>query len=379
MSVCMRNDLSPHQAIDSDAQSKLREGEERFRAFVMATSDAIYSMSPDWREMRYLVGKDFIADTTGPSGSWLERYIPLEDRAEVLSAIDGAIQTSSTFELEHRVIRANGVIGWTFSRAVPIKNAADEIVEWFGAARDITERRLREEALRQADWHKDQFLAVLAHELRNPLAPMTNALELLRKTDGNQRLRSTAQAILERQLMSLTRLVDDLLETARIASGRLELRTDRVELRAVLERAVETARPKFESRNQSLTVAIRASRALDADAARLQQVFVNLLNNAAKYTDAGGHIHLSADVNGDWAVIKVTDTGIGIDPELLPRLFEPFSQAKRARPRSEGGLGLGLSIARRLVEMHGGTIKVASVPGRGSEFTIELPLDSGAD
>src|SRR3954470_7765723 len=105
MSVCMRNDLSPHQAIDSDAQSKLREGEERFRAFVMATSDAIYSMSPDWREMRYLVGKDFIADTTGPSGAWLERYIPLEDRAEVLSAIDGAIQTSSTFELEHRVIR----------------------------------------------------------------------------------------------------------------------------------------------------------------------------------------------------------------------------------------------------------------------------------
>jgi len=371
----MRND-SFAQAFDSDSHLKLLESEQRLRAFVVATYDVIYSMSPDWREMRYLVGKDFIADTAGPSERWLERYIPAEDRPNVLAAIGEAVRASSMFELEHRIIRNNGTIGWTFSRAVPIKNREGEVIEWFGAARDITERRQREEALREADEHKDQFIAVLAHELRNPLAPMTNAIELLRKADGDQRVRGTAQLILERQLGALTRLVDDLLETARIASGRLELRASRVELRAILERAVETARPKFESRNQSLTVSINSSRQFDADAARLQQVFVNLLNNAAKYTDPGGCISLTAHVIEDSAVVTVKDTGIGIDHELLPRLFEPFSQAKRARSRSEGGLGLGLSIARRLVEMHGGTIRVASAPGRGSEFTVQLPLNA---
>jgi signal transduction histidine kinase len=370
----MRNE-SPHQsAIGTDVQRKLLESEERFRAFVTATWDVIYSMSPDWREMRYLAGKGFIADTANPSVRWLERYIPAEDQAGVLSEIERAVRSQQMYELEHRVIRADGSLGWTFSRAIPIKNVEGQIVEWFGAARDITGRREREDALRQADWHKDQFIAMLAHELRNPLAPMTNALELLRKAQANERLRSTAQAILERQLGSLTRLVDDLLEMARISSGRLELRTDQVELRTILERAIETARPKFESRNQLLTVSIHSSHTMSVDAIRIQQVIVNLLNNAAKYTDDGGRILLTAEIKDDCAEVRVKDTGIGIDPELLPRLFEPFSQAKRSRSRSEGGLGLGLSIARRLVDMHGGTIDVDSVLGEGSEFIVRLPL-----
>ncbi len=353
-----------------------RTSEERFHAFVTATFDVVYSMSPDWREMRFLIGKDFIPDTLDASDSWLERYIPLDDQPYVLSAINHAIETGTTFELEHRVIRGNGAIGWTLSRAIPIKDSAGRILEWFGAARDITERRVREEALVQADWQKDQFIAMLAHELRNPLAPMTNALELLRKAGRNEAIRENAQAIIERQLGSLRRLVDDLLEIARITSGRLELRTSRVNLGAILERAVETARPMIDGRNQSLTVQIDASHEIVADAARLQQVFVNLLNNAAKYTDVGGQITLRAELNNGVAVISLKDTGIGIDADLMPRLFEPFAQAKHSHSRSQGGLGLGLSIARRLVQMHGGTIRVESVVGKGSEFIVELPLQT---
>lgn len=361
-------------SIENEAQDRLRTSEERYRAFVTATSDVVYCMNPNWGEMRYLVGNHFIADATDSSGAWVARYILPDDQSNVLAAIDHAIRTKSVFELEHRVIRADSAVGWTFSRAVPIMNSRGEITEWFGAARDITERKLREEALLDADQRKDEFMAMLAHELRNPLAPMVNALALLRIANKDASFLDKARAILERQVSALTRLVDDLLDMARITSGRLDLRSERVELGAVLERALEAARPLTDSRGHSVSVTIAERIEIDADPNRLQQILVNLLNNAAKYTDPRGRIEVSAWLERQRAVVSVKDTGIGIEPELMAILFQPFTQGKRSAARSEGGLGLGLSITRRLVEMHGGTIEVRSTVGHGSEFIVRIPL-----
>ena len=359
---------------DNVVDERLRASEERFRAFVTATSDVVYCMSPDWREMHYLVGKDFIADTTDPSGAWLSRYILPEDQPHILAAIEGAIRHKRVFELEHRVIRADGTLGWTFSRAVPILSPQGEITEWLGAARDVTERNSREAALLAADQRKDEFMAMLAHELRNPLAPMVNALALLRIANKDDAFLEKARAILDRQINALTRLVDDLLDMARITSGRLDLRSERVELGTVVARALEAARPIMESRGHSVSVTLAERIEIDADPNRLQQILVNLLNNAAKYTNPRGRIELSVWQERQRAVISVKDTGIGIEPELLEKLFQPFTQGKRSATRSEGGLGLGLSITRRLVEMHGGTIEVRSSVGRGSEFIVRLPI-----
>lgn len=361
-------------SINNEAEDRLRVSEERFRAFVTATSDVVYSMSPDWREMRYLVGKQFIANTTDPDGAWLARYIPLDDQPQVLATIEDAIRNKHVFELEHRVIRSDGAIGWTFSRAIPILNSQDEITEWFGAARDVTERKQREESLREADQRKDEFMAMLAHELRNPLAPMVNALALLRIANKDDSFVEKARAILERQVNVLTRLVDDLLDMARVTSGQLDLRSERVELGAVVAQALEAARPLIENRGHSVSVTLSERIEIDADPNRLQQILVNLLNNAAKYTNPRGRIEVSAWLERQRAVISVRDSGIGIEPELLSKLFHPFTRGKRSAARSEGGLGLGLSITRRLVEMHAGTIEVKSTLGRGSEFIVRMPL-----
>jgi signal transduction histidine kinase len=371
-------ELKVDAAADGQGDRLLRASEERFRAFVVATSDVVYSASADWREMRYLAGKVFIADTFGPSRVWLERYIPSDDQKQVRVAIEAAIRARSTFELEHRVIRADGTIGWTFSRAIPLLNDKGEIIEWFGAARDVTESKRREEAFREMDQRKDDFIAMLSHELRNPLAAMVNAVHLLQKARTDDPLQEKAREIIQRQLAVFRRLVDDLLEIGRITSGRLRLRIERVDLGAIVERAVETARPLIESRGQILAVKQAEPIVLDADPARLQQVFVNLLNNAAKYTDMGGRIDLTVRLEQGQAVVSVADTGIGIEPELLPQLFQPFTQAKRSLTRSDGGLGLGLSIVRHLVDMHSGAVEARSTVGQGSEFTVRLPLSASA-
>lgn len=359
---------------DNEADARFRASEERFRTFVTATSDVVYSMSPDWGEMRYLVGKDFIADTPASTGTWLTRYILAEDQPRVLAAIENAIRNKSPFELEHRVIRADGTLGWTFSRAIPMMNSEGAITEWFGTARDVTDRVQREEALREAGQRKDEFMAMLAHELRNPLAPMVNALALLRIASKDESHLEKARAILERQVDALTRLVDDMLDMARITSGRLDLRTERIELGLVVARALEAARPLMESREHSVSVTLSERIEIDADPARLQQILVNLLNNAAKYTNPRGRIEVNVWLERQRVVISVKDTGIGIEPELLEMLFQPFTQGKRSAARSEGGLGLGLSITRRLVERHAGTIEVKSIVGRGSEFIVRMPL-----
>ena len=249
--------------------------------------------------------------------------------------------------------------------------------------RDISKRRglerqMREHAaaLADLDHRKDEFLAMLSHELRNPLAPILNAVQLLplRKGGGSVQ-EQKAQAIIERQVGRLTHLVDDLLDVSRAITDRIQLRKEKIPMRGIVERAVETVRPLVDEREHELTVTLPTNPIwLDADPVRLEQVVTNLLTNAVKYTNKGGHIWLSAQREGDKMVLRIRDTGLGISPAFLPHVFELFTQAERSSDRSQGGLGIGLALAKRLVEMHEGTIEVSSVLGEGSEFVVKLAV-----
>ncbi len=231
------------------------------------------------------------------------------------------------------------------------------------------------ETLRDADRRKDEFLATLAHELRNPLAPIRNALGFIRHSGANGAVEK-ARAIMERQVTHLVRLVDDLLDVSRITRGKLELRKERIELRAVLDAALEASRPAIEQSGHTLEVSLPdVPIPLEGDSTRLAQVVSNLLNNAAKYTPPGGHIALSAEAEADGALVKVTDDGIGIPPAMLGRVFEMFTQVDRALEKTTGGLGIGLSLVKGLVEAHGGAVEARSEgDGRGSEFIVRLPI-----
>jgi PAS domain S-box-containing protein len=242
---------------------------------------------------------------------------------------------------------------------------------------DITERLRAEEHLREADRRKDEFLALLAHELRNPLAPLRNGLQVMRLSGGSGEAADRARGMMERQLSHLVRLVDDLLDVSRISRNKMELRRERVLLSDVVSAAVETARPAIDHAGHEFTVALPGEPVhLDADLTRLAQVFSNLLTNAAKYTEPGGRISLSAEPRGGGVVVTVEDTGIGIPPEALPRIFDMFSQVDRSIERRTGGLGIGLALVKGLVEMHGGSVSAAS-GGVGSTFQVTLPVVDG--
>ncbi len=260
----------------------------------------------------------------------------------------------------------------------PIKDESERIVGASKIARDITERKRLYEQLQEADRRKDEFLAILAHELRNPLAPIRNALQIIRLAGDNKASVEKAAVVMERQLQQMVRLIDDLMDVTRIARNKMKLRQERVELGTVVRNALETSRPLIEAAGHELTVALPDEPILvDADSARLSQVFSNLLNNAAKYTERGGRIAVTLQREGSHAVLRVKDAGIGISAEHLPHLFEMFSQVERSLERSQGGLGIGLNLAKRLTEMHGGTIEVHSEGlNKGSEFIVRLPAVS---
>ena len=231
-------------------------------------------------------------------------------------------------------------------------------------------------ALKEADRRKDEFLAMLAHELRNPLAPIRNAVQIFRAKGPPAPELQWATEVIDRQAHQMTRLVDDLLDVSRITRGEIELRKERVELATIVSSAVEASRPLITKWGHQLTVTIPPQPIqLEADPTRLAQVLSNLLNNAAKYTDQDGRIGVTAELQGNEALIRVGDNGTGIHPEDLPRIFDPFTQAGRSSERSEGGLGIGLTLVKRLVEMHGGAVEARSEgPGKGSEFTVRLPV-----
>jgi signal transduction histidine kinase/ActR/RegA family two-component response regulator len=270
----------------------------------------------------------------------------------------------------------DGKVIQTLVSASPLYHPDGQLRGAVATIADITEQKNAELALREADRRKDDFLAVLAHELRNPLAPIRNAVHILRRTGRSDAAAERVTGIMERQVSHMVRLVDDLLEISRITRGKIELRKEPVEVAAIVRSALETSRPHIESAGHQLSVHLPAEPIwLQGDADRLTQIIGNLLNNAAKYTDAGGQIVLTVRREDQVVSISVRDTGMGISQDLLPRVFEPFMQADRHPNRARGGLGIGLTLARNLVEMHGGSIRAYSDgAGRGSEFVVSLPL-----
>jgi PAS domain S-box-containing protein len=258
----------------------------------------------------------------------------------------------------------------------PIRDPEGRIIGASKVARDVTARQEAEEALREADRRKDEFLAVLAHELRNPLAPLRNGLQVMQLAPGDAKLAAKTRAMMDRQLSHMVRLIDDLLDVSRIGCNKIELRRSRVLLADVVSSAVEIARPAIEAAGHELTVALPPEPIhLDADLTRLAQVFGNLLNNSAKFTDRRGQIWLTATRDGEQAQVTVRDTGIGIPAAALPQIFDLFNQVNQSIERSSGGLGIGLALVRGLVEMHGGTVEAASPGhGQGSTFTVRLPM-----
>jgi PAS domain S-box-containing protein len=483
-----------------------RENEERFHALVRATSEVIYQMSPDWSEMRFLSGRNFIADTNDPSRTWLDKYIYPDEQPHVMAKIHEAIRTKTVFQLEHRVRRVDGTVGWTYSRAIPMADASGKITEWFGAARDVTERKATEQALREreeqlrlatdaaeiglwdvdlltdtlfwpsrvkamfgispdvpvsmadfysglhpadrertsaafaaaldperralydveyrtvgkedglvrwvaakgraifdasgrcvrvlgtaidittrkrteealsdADKRKDEFLAMLAHELRNPLAPIGNASELLSRALGNDARAQTAVGVIKRQVVQMTRLVDDLLDVSRITQGLIQLKKRPVDLAAVIAQTVETVEPLLREKRHTLSTTASSYEPLFCmgDFARLMQCVGNVLTNAIKYTEPCGEILVRTRGDEANVCIEISDNGTGIAPDLLPRVFDLFVQSERTLDRAQGGLGIGLAVVKRLVDMHGGEVCARSAGlGLGSTFEIRLP------
>ncbi|HEX9942031.1 MAG TPA: ATP-binding protein [Thermoanaerobaculia bacterium] len=385
------------------AERALGESEERYRAFIEQSSEGIWrfeleqpvpiDLPPDEQ-----IGLFYRHAVLAECNRAMAQMYGFESEAEILGARLGALLPSadahnvkylrSFIESGYRLTGAEShELDVEGNSKVFLNNLVGVIedgrlVRAWGTQLDITEQKRLEEELRRraeelvgADRRKDQFLAMLAHELRNPLAPIRNAVELMRQVETFDPTFQPSREMVERQVKHLARLVDDLLDVSRITRGSIRLRKEVVDFNAVVQRAVEGARPLIESRNHQLEIQLPAERVrLEADSSRLEQVISNLLDNAARYTMPGGCIWVTAAREGDEAVVRVRDTGIGVPPDVLERVFEPFVQSDGSLARSDGGLGVGLTLVRSLVEMHGGRVEAFSPGlGQGSEFAVRLP------
>ena len=495
------------------AEEALRQSEARFRALATVGSSSVYFMSPDWGEMRRLDGAGFLVDTQEPTSSWIDAYIPPDERPRVRQAIERAIKAKDVFELEHRVLGADGRVGWTFSRAIPLLDEAGQITEWFGAATDVTARvkadqrftrlfeaspapflvvqpeaprfiitevndayltatmrtrekvvgrgifeaypdnpddattggvsvlraslervlasqqpdrlpglkydiarpdgtfeqrlwspinspvldengqveaiihnandvtqeRRSQQALRDADKRKDEFLAMLAHELRNPMSTIRSGLQILTSIHGNDQTSSATLAMMNRQTDHLVRMVDDLMDVSRISQGKIELKRERLDLGSLVSAAVEAIRPQFDTSQKSLRLSPPSSALfVYGDPTRLTQVVTNLLTNGLRYTDKQGQVWIRLAETGGEVLLEVNDNGVGLSQSQLTSIFELFVQADTSLARSMGGLGVGLTLAKRLVELHQGRLEAGSPGlGQGSTFTMYLPLAEG--
>ena len=307
--------------------------------------------------------------------------VDADDRERVRALVERCFATREDLAFECRVTWPDGSTHWIDvhgSAYVSTRSdgGAGGHLRYLGIIADITQRKAIEATLRDADVRKDEFLATLAHELRNPLAPIRNAVQIMQLTRDDAK-HENARKIIERQLRQMVHLVDDLLDVSRISQGKVELRLEQADVSDVVMTAIETSRPLIDAGRHDLTLKLAPPRALlvDADITRLSQIIANLLNNAAKYTPEGGHIQVSAQREGAQAVISVVDSGIGISREMLPRVFDMFAQVDRSMERAQGGLGIGLALVKRLVEMHGGSVTAASDgPDLGCRFEVRLPL-----
>ncbi len=352
----------------------------RLAAIIESSEDAIFSKEPNGIITSWNRGAEQLYGYSAEEiiGKSVALLYPPEHPDEFPQLMERIKRGERIEHFETIRIRNNGQRFEASVSISPLKDESGRIIGASDITRDISERKRLEQELREADRRKDEFLAILAHELRNPLAPIRNALQIIRLAGDNKPAIEKAAIVMERQLQQMVRLIDDLMDVSRITRNKLKLNRERVDLATVARHAVETSRPLIEAAGHELTVALPDEPIyVDADVARLGQVFSNLLNNAAKYTERGGRIALTLQREGSHAVVRVKDTGVGISAEHLPHIFEMFSQVERSLERSQGGLGIGLNLAKRLTEMHGGTIKAHSEgPNKGSEFIVRLPAVS---
>jgi PAS domain S-box-containing protein len=368
------------------AEAARRTADEQFKVLVASVVDyAIFRTDPagratTWNEgvLRVLGYKEseFVGLDVG-------RLFPPQDREagvpgrELLTAADRGSASDDRW-----MVRKNGGRFFASGTTSAVRDDGGRLLGFTKVMRDVTDRKRAQEALLEADKRKDEFLAMLGHELRNPLAPIRNALFLMklrgaRDSGDVERLRG----MMDRQITHIARLVDDLLDVSRITQGKFDLRTEAVNLREVIDNAVDGVRPFLDEREHQLEITTPAEPVrLAGDPVRLEQVFANLLHNAAKYTEPGGRIAVTATVRPPTVEVAVCDTGIGIRPELIDRIFDMFTQGDRITGRLKEGLGLGLTLVKALVEMHGGSVAVSSDgPGQGSTFTVRLPLPADAE
>jgi PAS domain S-box-containing protein len=355
----------------------LRDSEERYRDLFENAGDLIQGATPDGRLLfvnrawRTYLG--YAEDETAHLSLW--DIVHRDHRESFLAVCHRALAGESLERVECVFVARDG-------RQIVVEGTVNchyvegRAVAMRGIFRDITERKRMERELAEASRRKDEFLALLAHELRNPLAPIRNALQIVRLANHDTAAVLQASEMMERQVQHLVRLIDDLMDVSRITRGKIVLRKGVLDLAAVVQSALEISRPLIEEARHELTVVLPPEPLyVEADAVRLAQVVANLLNNATKYTESGGRIWLTAERNGTQAIVRVRDTGIGIPAELLPDVFDLFVQSSSAVDRSQGGLGIGLTLVKSLVEMHGGSVEARSAgPRRGSEFIVRLPL-----
>ena len=355
----------------------LRESEARWHAITELLPQIIWSANAQGEQeefnQRWL---DFTGESaSGHPGAWMAR-VHDDDQENLRKVWAHHLKSGRPFEEEFRLWHHSGGFHWILARALPMRDDSSRIVRWIATLTDIQTQKQAQLDLIEINRQKDEFLAMLAHELRNPLAPVSTAAQILQlSADDPQRVRKTSELI-ARQVRHMTELVNNLLDVSRVTRGLVRISQERVDLRQVLGDALEQSRPQIEARHHQLEVPeTTAPLTVMGDPVRLVQVLANLLGNAAKYTPEGGQLRVKMELCGERVSIEVSDNGIGIDAKLLPHVFDLFTQAERMPDRAQGGLGVGLALVRSLVEMHGGSIEAHSNgPGTGSTFTVYLPL-----
>jgi PAS domain S-box-containing protein len=361
-------------------EESLRRSEALYRAIGESIDYGVWICDPEGRNV--YASQSFL-DLVGMTQAqcsdygWGEALHP-DDRDQTLAAWEECARGGGMWDIEHRFRGVDGQWHPILARGVPVRDEQGRILSWAGINLDISRLKQAEARLREVDRRKDEFLATLAHELRNPLAPIRNAVHVLQHKGPQDPDLVWARSVIERQVGQMARLLDDLLDLSRIELDKLDLQRERITIGAVLDSALETSRPAIAAGRHEVEMSLGAADAVvSGDRMRLAQVFSNLVNNAVKYTDSGGRIQISAALSTGGVTVRVKDNGIGFRPDEAAGLFEMFSQTDAARAKSGGGLGIGLALVRGLVEKHGGKVCAHSEgPGRGSEFTVELPLAS---
>lgn len=361
------------------AEAALRHSEENFRQLADATPNIVWAADAqgriDYFNRRWFQYTGYSEEKSYQIDGWHSVLHP-DDLQPTVEKWSAAVSSGEPLEIENRLFdRSREIYRWHLVRAVPLRDAAGRIIRWLGTATDIDERIRVQQALIKADRSKDEFMAILAHELRNPLAAISYAVSLLELDSDGDETRQPLELI-RGQVSHVSRLIEDLLDLSRVKQRKMTIQKRVVDLNEIVRRAVEATRPVFQERQQTLQLApAEQPLLLQADPTRLEQVVVNLLNNAAKYTESGGRIWLSTQSDAEQACLTLRDNGIGMSKETLARAFDLFTQDSGAKDRSKGGLGIGLALVDALVKLHHGSVTAHSDgPGRGSQFVVRLPL-----